>query len=269
MSKYYVCCIARGELKYIREFVEHYLSLGFTKVIIYDNNFGDEERYDNVLKDYIDQDCVEIVDFRDRVQAQNAAYNDCYAKRKNEFDWILFADADEFLILNKHHTIDEFLQDKKDYECVLVNWQTMTDNNLIYYENKPLMERFTEQIPFDKCVQYAKTPENAHVKSLIKGGLPFICFYSNPHCVVNPIKCCNADGKSCNLSPFQNITWETAYLRHFTTKSAEEYCEKLRRGVPDRSYDMFLKTYIGRFWRYNEKTDGKVKVFEKHGFKNV
>lgn len=33
-----VVCIARIENHYIREWVEHYKSIGFTNVILYDNN---------------------------------------------------------------------------------------------------------------------------------------------------------------------------------------------------------------------------------------
>ena len=40
---------------------------------------------------------------------------------------------------------------------------TYSDNDLIYYENKPVQERFTTQIPQFQL--------NDHIKSLVRGNL--------------------------------------------------------------------------------------------------
>lgn len=54
-----VACIARMEGHYIREFVEHYKSLGFSKCIVADNNRDDDpEDLRFILKDYIDEGFV-------------------------------------------------------------------------------------------------------------------------------------------------------------------------------------------------------------------
>ena len=37
----YLCCIGKNENRYAREFVEWYKNLGFSKIIIYDNNDTD------------------------------------------------------------------------------------------------------------------------------------------------------------------------------------------------------------------------------------
>ena len=256
MSNYYVCCIARLEGRYIREFVEHYLSLGFTKVIICDNNHDGEDDLD-VINDYVEQGKVIIEDYRNQVKAQMRAYTDMYAKYGKLCSWILFCDVDEFLVLTKHKSIEEFLKPINYYECVFINWMCMTDNNLIRYEDKPLMERFTEPCPRDIKVQYA-FEENKHVKSIIKGGLDGICFYGNPHVPSNNLLCCNAEGRRCDQSPWQPISWETAYFKHFTTKTLEEWFDnKLRKGTGDRTYELFLKTYQDRFFKYNKPTKEK------------
>ncbi len=38
-----LCCTGKNENGYIREFVEHYLALGFSHIRIYDNNDTDGE----------------------------------------------------------------------------------------------------------------------------------------------------------------------------------------------------------------------------------
>lgn len=258
-----VCTIGRLENRYAREFVEHYLKLGVDKIIVCDNNFGDEEHFEEVLQPYIDQGSVIIEDWRGVVKAQMRCYSSIYAKYGNEYDWIGYLDIDEFIVLEKHQTIQEFLNEKKDYECVLINWKCMSSNGLIEYENKPLMERFTEECPRDIKVQYA-FPENMHVKSFVKGGLGNIKFYGNPHVPANNLLFCNADGVRCGNSPFQPITWETAYIKHFVTKSCEEYYNKLKRGVGDRDYNCFLLTYKGRFFKYNKPSKEQLDWFKQH-----
>lgn len=266
MSKVALCAIGRLENQYAREFVEHYKNLGIDKIFIYDNNQYNEEFFEEVLQDYIDQGFVEITNYRNLVKVQNQAYNDCYAKHKNEYDWFCFFDFDEFLILEKHNTIQEFLENKKMYECVLINWKCMTDNNLIHNANKPLMERFTEECKKDIKVQYSWA-ENTHVKSIVKGNINDIRFISNPHIPTNPLLCCNAEGIRCDQSPWKQITWETAYLKHFVTKSLEEWVRnKCVRGTGDRDMKCFLETYQFRYFKYNKLTKEKLQWLKENGY---
>ena len=60
-----LCVIGRMENRYAVEYVEHYKGLGFDKIFVYDNNFGDEEHFEEVLQPYVDEGFVEIVNFRD------------------------------------------------------------------------------------------------------------------------------------------------------------------------------------------------------------
>ena len=62
--KVYISTIAKNESQYIREFVEHHLSIGFDSIIIYDNSESDGERYNELLSAEISAGRVEIVDAR-------------------------------------------------------------------------------------------------------------------------------------------------------------------------------------------------------------
>ena len=62
--KVYISTIAKNESQYIREFVEHHLSLGFDSIIIYDNNEPDGERYNALLSAELLAGRVEIVAVR-------------------------------------------------------------------------------------------------------------------------------------------------------------------------------------------------------------
>ena len=48
-----LCTIGRLENRYAVEYVEYYKSIGFDKIFIYDNNFGNEEHFEEVLQPYL------------------------------------------------------------------------------------------------------------------------------------------------------------------------------------------------------------------------
>lgn len=261
-----LCCIGRGENLYAVEFVEWYKKLGFSKIFIYDNNFGDEEHFEDVLDDYIKDGFVEIMNFRDKVKAQMQAYNDCYARHKNDYVWFLYVDFDEFLVLPQHGSIKDFVKDfPNDCQTILINWLIMTDNNQIHYEPKPLNERFTEVMDVMKKLQY-NFPDDMHVKSLIRGGMDRINFCGNPHTVDDALVAYTSYGQRCENRPWQPMNFDKAYLKHFTTKSLQEWIEgKLKKGTADRPYNVFQQTYADRYFRINEVTEDKINYLKAIG----
>ena len=257
-----LCAIGRLENRYAREFVTWHRDLGFSKVVIYDNNRGDEEHFEEVLKDFIESGFVDIVDFRDRDVVQLAAYNDCYARYGSSYDWMMFLDFDEFLVLKKHKTIQEFLQ---GFSCDVIKLNRMLygDSGLVHDDGRPLNERFTVPIPFDKCLGYT-FPENNHVKSIVRCGLSDVMWRATPHIPCGRFSACNADGKTASSSFFENYSYETAYLKHFSTKTIEEYLHnKMVRGVADRNKGWFSTSYgVDWFFRANERTPEKMELVE-------
>ena len=64
MNKVLLCCIGKMENNYIREYVEHYKSIGFDNICLYDNNDPDGEHFEDVIGDYIDSGFVILKDVR-------------------------------------------------------------------------------------------------------------------------------------------------------------------------------------------------------------
>ena len=266
-----VCVIGRGENNYIREFVEHYKKLGVNKIFIYDNNHDGEEHFEDVIGDYVNDGFVKITNYRNLVKVQNQAYNDCYRKHGGEFDAIMMVDIDEYLVLEHDKTIQSYIRRfPSDWQAILINWDCRNANGKVEYENKPLFERFTESIPTNKCVQYQNIPEDMHIKTIVRGGLPNVKWYGQPHVPITVSTCYNASGVRCSNSPWQPVDFRMARIVHFVCKSLQEWVEnKMKRGVGDRTYDLFLKTYAKRFWGYNEKTEEMVEWLNKNGYSGL
>ena len=167
--------VAKEENKYIKEFIEHYKKLKMKKIVIYDNNDINGEDFKDILKSEIDKNFVKIINYRGVKQPQIKALNNCYKKFNSKYDWIAFYDIDEFLEISNFSDINEFMSLPwfKNFQSVLINWKYYGDNNKLYYENKPLYERFTAPFFFNKSKNYNIYYVSA-TKTIVRGAIYLI-----------------------------------------------------------------------------------------------
>ena len=139
-----VCIRAKNEQKIITDWVNHYLYLGFDKIVIYDNlscpSIKETLASKNITSDKVEVYIDDIIDLKN--QSQTDIYANMIMKCK-DYDWFLFCDADEFLWL-KEGTIHEFLSKFSDDTCsVVINWLTYGMGNQKTYDyNKHVFEQF-------------------------------------------------------------------------------------------------------------------------------
>lgn len=262
-----LCCIGRRENDYIREFVEYHKVLGFTNICLYDNNYDGEEDFHDVIGDYISDGYVILKDYRNRKVCQLDAYNECYKTYGNEYDWIAFFDIDEFMFVNCNKTLGEYLArpEFNEYDMIHINWLLFGDGGQIKSDGRGLLQRIQQPLDINQTTLYS-FPDNFHCKSIIRGGLTEVKWDGTSHTPTNGIKCCNSYGLPCDgNSPFTPYDYRNAGLRHFTTKTAEEYAEKVKKGFPDANpttKEKMVKIFFDR----NEVTAEKVAIFkEKNG----
>lgn len=262
-----LCCIGRRENDYIREFVEYNKVLGFTNICLYDNNYDGEEDFHDVIGDYISDGYVILKDYRNRKVCQLDAYNECYETYGKEYDWIAFFDIDEFMFVNCNKTIGEYLArpEFNEYDMIHINWLLFGDGGQTKSDGRGLLQRIVQPLNINHSTLY-NFPDNFHCKSIIRGGLTEIKWGSTSHTPINGIKCCNSYGLPCDgNSPFTPYDYRNAGLRHFTTKTAEEYADKVKKGFPDANpttKEKMVKIFFDR----NEVTAEKIAIFkEKNG----
>lgn len=261
-----ICAIARLENRYIKEWIDYHLDMGFEHIYIYDNNRDNEER----IADVINVNCEEyksrviIIPFHDvDVCPQLKAYNHCY--KNGIFDWIAFIDIDEFFTLSQnsnHKSVSDFINAIGDYDAILLNWKVYGDNGLLDYECKNVVDRFIKPLPVNFSVynMWGRNPINRHVKTLIRNGLNMrMC---SPHIGEGNYRCCNANGMTVNNVVYQNIVHDTAYLRHYITKSIGELIQtKGMRSAADSSYSYYP---ISSFFLYNKPTFRKYRIYSNY-----
>ena len=264
--KVLLCCIGRLENKYIREYIEYNKNLGFTNICLYDNNRDNEDDFNTVIGDYIKSGYVILKDYRNiTTPCQFKAYNECYAEYGDKYDWIAFFDIDEFLFLNNCRNVKEYLSDNafKDFDMIHLNWLLFGDCGMIYDNGLPVLARF--KIPLDVNLSTGyNVPDTFHIKSIIRGGLERITYAQTPHTPIDDnIRCCNSFGIQCDSKlPFAPYDFRKGGLLHFTTKTAEEYANKVKRGFCDGN-PIKNKELIELFFKRNEVTEEKVEYFKK------
>ncbi len=256
-----ICSIGKNENLYAREFVEYYFKLGIDKIFIYDNNELEGENFDDILKDFIESKFVEIFDARGLSAIQIPLYNYCYRKNKDFYDWIGFLDFDEFLFIKSKEPIKTYFYHERFNKCQLIffNWIMFNDNNLIKYDNRSLMERFT-----NKTLKYKQG------KSFVRGKIDKLIIPSTHIPGININSFCNSNGKLIHPKNFFGDKYyknPSAYIKHFYTKTVEEFCVKLNKGHAQfhKNHPKYIKSIKDRvkiFFKLNEITEEKLNILE-------
>lgn len=225
-----LCLIARLENKYIREYIEYYRNLGFDKIFIYDNNRPDEERIIDEVKDFSDEGFVEVIDWKYFVPSdQKTAYQDCWDKYHNEYDWIAFFDADEYLVFNNAVNIKDFLNNEiyDRFKIVVVGAVDYDDNDIIVNESNSRLDKYTRK---------GKKQCDNWVKSIIrcKGNeADFICVerytFHIPK-IEHQDLVCDVDGNLYENTKCWNTSniwycgeWKNAFLKHIPTGCIDDF----------------------------------------------
>lgn len=213
-------CIAKNEDRYIDEWINYHLKLGFDDIFIYQNNWRCSSEHPNVHK----------IEFDGEIK-QLPAYNDFIINQQTNYDWGCFIDVDEYIVLKKHSNIKELVSEFSDADSIAINWEFYYDSwhYLVNDVNYSVVDRFIMKEPV----------VNQHVKVLSK--LKPDIRFTLPHNT-------NKEWVSVNgvvgRGPFNpKGSNDVAIINHYYTKTKPEFIEKIERGRADAGF----KRKIGEF----------------------
>jgi hypothetical protein len=235
---------------------------------LYVKEFNDinSERISNMI-DFQYKEYVIIFEAKKiNIPNQSKAFTDCYEKYNSFFDWIIMIDMDEFLYI-KNETLKNYLLNPVFNKCdfIKIHWVLTTDNNHLYYENKPLFERF-------------KGPyiNSKFIKTIVKGNIPRLKYWvHSPYISPERNTTCNNKGeiinyKRLNFESIKKIDTTKAFIIHFKYKSTEETIKKLKRGYnnwfPKDYIPGVLRSKLNDYLQHNQITKEKLEYLEKELF---
>jgi len=257
-----LCTMGKEENLYLNEFIGYYLKLGVNHIFIYDDNDEDIEKITNVIdKKYLGN--ITIYETKTlNINGQVEAFTQCYMNNYKKFDWFLMVDMDEFLyIIND--SLKGYLTQKVFNKCdfIKIHWVFPKNNNLLYYDSRPLFERFKP--PYIK---------SELIKSIIRGNITDLRYWiHSPYISPKRNVTCNNVGKKIyykkmNFELIRKINIEKAYIIHFEFKSTEEFINKIKRGYSNWHGNEIEKVFLKKILFYlkiNGASTEKIKFLER------
>lgn len=272
MGDVIIVMICKNESRYLREFIAYHLNIGFDRIVIADNNDVDGERYEELLKDYIDNNKVVLIDLRGKQGMQKKFYNNL-KYYGIEYEWAAFIDTDEFITFSDMgkkifgNNIKNFLHSRDYVKAYKLNWRIYGDNGEVYYKEGNVVDRFPNPLDVNVLFHY-KFPENSHVKSILRHDV-HVNFTDNPHGINDCKDYYTPKGVPVNGGPFNFVLeYDILYVRHYYTKSLEEWCKnKLGRSYADYLRSDKVDYYpLKDYFIYNQWTEEKQKFLDDNGY---
>jgi len=220
-ARFAVTAMARNEAPYLLEWIAYYRVLGFGQITIYDNCSNDASP--RILHALSRAGVINAVHWKDRKRKQSRAYEQAARRLRPFVEWCLYADLDEFLVLDEGLHPDDIVPAEPNVLAVLLCWRMFSSAGRRNRDTGLVIERFTK----------AATKNSGVVKSLVRiAALRRMTVHmpkpSDGERVVD------AEGRTVQGIHWNSIARPTtgrARLNHYKNRSWEEFQCKRARGI--------------------------------------
>jgi hypothetical protein len=138
-----ICAIFKDEAPWFKEWIEYHLLVGVDHFYLYNNDSTDNFR--EVLKPYIDDEIVTIIDWPNRslggwcYKTQATALADGCKRSSQETTWLALIDIDEFLLPVKETSMKTALKKYSDYPGLQLHWHFFGTSNIRTLQKNTLL----------------------------------------------------------------------------------------------------------------------------------
>lgn len=272
MYKSAIITVTQGDFKYIDEWIQYHHNLGFDLILIgYNgdmNMFNQLPKYDYVR--YIDFSYDENNPLCQQFNRKNKGFSFIeYYKATHtlnfmcrclnllleyiklfyvDIKYVACIDTDEFIILPNDEDINTFLKENFNdkFSSMQILEKIMNDSGHIYYEDKPVMERFTQFSPIGHAFNWRSKFYN--YKSIIN------IFHYDIQAKMKII----SSPHNLSLAEENIINHNHCYIKHFYTKSLEEYISKFSSKFDNDYYRRYGQEMMYNYFCYNKYDDEKL-----------
>lgn len=245
---------------FIKEFTDYYLSQGVDTIYILDDNSDDKSIYDNITDNRV------IIKFKDNIVGDNDVtgmkpVNKLYSRVKDDYEWIICVDTDEFITTKKNFdkTIrDELKTTFKNVDYIRIPWVLMSStldknptsiidsivhrvNQDIRHDNPTVDKKFNCSYDYMLCKYIVRTRKFNHLKTH-RATVP----------LNNPLYACGVTGKKIDTYPDDfRQQQKIANLREENIKTGYLLCYHYRIISKENT----LNKHRNNFWYNKDQFD--------------
>ncbi|MCG3268106.1 glycosyltransferase family 2 protein [Yoonia sp. I 8.24] len=241
----------KNEAPFMLEWIAFNRAIGFDDFLIYTNDCADgtdaiAQRLQELgLAGHVDNNDRKIGRKGRELSPQRAALR--LAPKTDHYkaaDWVICADADEFLNLRCGMGLPDLIDKSGPADAISLSWKLFGNGMRRHYEDLPLTEQFFHCAPEDIFTNY----RGAGIKTLYRNNGAF-----HRMGVHRPFMKVDADAAAEAPSPYEDITWrdaggnavdaktvswrtwkgfahDFARLHHYAIRSADSFLVKRDRG---------------------------------------
>jgi len=251
-----ILTVIKNEQEYLDEWIKYHLDLGINHIFIFEDLDSDShkeitDKYtDNVTLNSVstilneeDKKLVFELKLSRKKNPQEIYFPKCLNYIKNlyadKYDWCFVIDNDEFITFqNEDDDIKNILSKYKDYDAVILQWKIYGANGYINkpdYINKGLLKTYTKESKYPGHDRLEWTTKTCYKLSSFNETK-----FKDAHQPTDKCKWCRTDFSNIRTK----IVYDRIYIKHYMTKSWEEYINKRKRGYfmgYARTIDVFFK----------------------------
>ena len=235
-----ILTIIKNEHEYLDEWISYHLSLGVNHIFIFEDidsithagiieKYGDMVSLSSILTTLNDSQKREAYELKrtKRYNIQHLYFRNAlrYIKNKysDEYEWCFLLDCDEFITLEKDDlSLSDVLSLYSSYDAIILQWKCYGSSGHIEkpdYSKNGVIGTYTKEIS-------GIVPDNP--TSFVKSSYNLLRYddshFHNQHHPSEKSNYCNTEYIKSLSSP----TYKNIYIRHYITKSWEEYVWKVK-----------------------------------------
>lgn len=237
-----ICLVAilKDEEKFLDEWLIYHQLIGVDHFFLYDDN------QTLPLKDFLTPHSgyVTVINWREsnagyiREKSQIRAYNDACKKHIKGYEWVVFLDADEFVVLKEHVSLSEFLKGFNDASSVSLNWHLFGHNGF-YEDPERLITTSINRRRLNPSLEVKTITRVEAIDSIVSA---HFCNLKSGFRV-------DANNKIFLEELYAGKT-DVAHINHYYCRSFNRWMKRVERG--DVNYNPTNGGILEQRWRYNK-----------------
>lgn len=259
-----VAAIFKNESHGIKEWIEHYISEGVDHFYLIDN--GSTDGYQTEIVKFLEKGLITLV-IDDTRWAQIELYNRHFLELKDESEWLLVCDLDEFIYgRNGYRTIVDFLKSLSiNIGAIRIPWKMFGSSNFID-QPRSIVDSFLLREAYERgsifsSLRSKKTHSKAIVRSkFLKRFHIHFCYLKGKCKTIGANQKRNSYPRRGINKSFQSISEKVLensflHLNHYALQSKKWFLEvKCTRGSADNSEHETFRD-LAYFDSYNENSN--------------